>query len=171
LPQQAVITYGPAALRAAVVFGFHDVCSFGTPSSGRHSALHVICLGVIIMATREDIEHYLIQMGHPYETIADNMWVIRDTANIVISHEPPLLIFRSKLMDVPGKNREAFFRLLLELNASEMIHGAYGIEGDVVALIDTLQSEHLDLNEFQATVDALLLAISQDYHQLKSFRD
>jgi hypothetical protein len=123
------------------------------------------------MARREDIEYYLIRMGHPHETIADNMWVIRDTANIVISYEPPLVIFRSKLMDVPGKNREAFFRLLLELNASEMIHGAYGFEGDVVALIDTLQSEQLDLNEFQATVDALLLAINQDYQRLKSFRD
>jgi hypothetical protein len=52
-----------------------------------------------------------------------------------------------------------------------MIHGAYGIEGNSVALIDTLQSEHLDLNEFQATVDALLSAIAQDYQKLKSFRD
>jgi hypothetical protein len=123
------------------------------------------------MATREDIEHYLIQMGHPHETIADNMWVVRDEANIVISYEPPLVVFRSKLMEMPKRNREAFFRLLLELNASEMIHGAYGIEGNSVALIDTLQSEHLDLNEFQATVDALLLAIAQDYQKLKSFRD
>jgi hypothetical protein len=52
-----------------------------------------------------------------------------------------------------------------------MIHGAYGIEDDVVALIDTLQSEHLDLDEFRATPDALLLAIAQDYPQLKAFRD
>ena len=123
------------------------------------------------MATREDIEHYLVQMGHPHETIADNMWVVRDEANLVISYEPPLVIFRSKLMDMPKKNREAFFQLLLELNASEMIHGAYGVEGNSVVLIDTLQSEHLDLNEFQATVDALLLAITQDYQKLKAFRD
>jgi hypothetical protein len=127
--------------------------------------------GVIVMATREDIEHYLIQMGHPHDTVADNMWVVRDEANVVISYEPPLVIFRSKLMDIPKKNREAFFRLLLELNASEMIHGAYGIEGNSVALIDTLQSENLDLNEFRATMDALLLAITQDYQKLKSFRD
>jgi hypothetical protein len=126
---------------------------------------------VIVMATREDIEHYLVQMGHPHETIADNMWVVRDEANLVISYEPPLVIFRSKLMDMPKKNREAFFRLLLELNASEIIHGAYGMEGNSVVLIDTLQSEHLDLNEFQATVDALLLAITQDYQKLKAFRD
>ena len=123
------------------------------------------------MATREDIEHYLVQMGHPHETIADNMWVVRDEANLVISYEPPLVIFRSKLMDTPKKNREAFFRLLLELNASEMIHGAYGVEGNSVVLIDTLQSEHLDLNEFQATLDALLLAVTRDYQHLKLFRD
>jgi hypothetical protein len=72
---------------------------------------------------------------------------------------------------VPQNHREASFRLPLELNASEMVRGAYGIEDDVVALIDTLQSEHLDLNAFRATLDALLLAIAQDYQQLKAFRD
>jgi hypothetical protein len=74
-------------------------------------------------------------------------------------------------MDVPQHNREAFFRLLLELNASELIHGAYGLEDNNVVLIDTLQSEHLDLNELQATLDALLLAINQDYQKLKTFRE
>ena len=123
------------------------------------------------MATRETIEHYLIQIGHPHETIDKNMWVVRDAASIVISYEPPLVIFRSKLMDLPQHHHEAFFRLLLELNASEMIHGAYGIEANGVVLIDTLQSEHLDLNEFQATLEALLLAITQDYQQLKAFRE
>jgi hypothetical protein len=52
-----------------------------------------------------------------------------------------------------------------------MIHDAYGIEDDVVALLDTLLSEHLDLNEFRATLDALLLAIAQDYQKLKAFRN
>jgi Tir chaperone protein (CesT) family len=123
------------------------------------------------MATRDEIEHFLIQTGHPHETIENNMWVVRDTANIVISHAPPLVIFRAKLMDGPQRNREAFFRLLLELNASELLHGAYGLEDNSVVLIDTLQSEHLDLNELQATLDALLLAMNQDYQQLKTFRE
>jgi hypothetical protein len=124
-----------------------------------------------MMATRDEIEHYLIQTGHPHETIDNNTWVVRDAANIVISHASPLVIFRAKLMDVPQHHREAFFRLLLELNASEMIHGAYGLENNSVVLIDTLQSEHLDLNELQATLDALLLAIAQDYQKLKAFRE
>jgi hypothetical protein len=52
-----------------------------------------------------------------------------------------------------------------------MIHGAYGIEDNNVVLIDTLQSENLDYNEFQATLEALLLSSNQDYQKLKRFRD
>jgi hypothetical protein len=99
------------------------------------------------------------------------MWIVRDTANVVVTYEPPLVIFRMKLMEIPRSRREDFFKLLLELNASHMIHGAYGIEDNNVVLIDTLQSENLDYNEFQATLDALLLSSNQDYQKLKAFRD
>ena len=122
------------------------------------------------MATRDNIEHYLIQMEYPFESIESDMWVIRDTANVVVTYEPPLVVFRMKLMEIPKERREDFFKLLLELNATNMIHGAYGIEGDNVVLIDTLQSEHLDFNEFQASLDALLMASTQDYQKLRAFR-
>jgi len=122
------------------------------------------------MATHDDIEHYIIQMDYPFESIESNMWVIHDTANIVVTYELPLVLFRVKLMDIPNERREAFFKLLLELNVSQMIHGAYGIEGENVVLIDTLQSEHLDFNEFQASLEALLLASTQDYQKLNAFR-
>jgi hypothetical protein len=72
---------------------------------------------------------------------------------------------------VPQNHPEAFFRLLLELNAAEMIHGVYGIEDDAVALIDPLQSEHLDLNERRVTLDAQLLAITQDYNNMEGFSE
>ena len=123
------------------------------------------------MATRENIEHYLIQIEYPFDSIEHDMWMIRNTANVVVTYEPPLVVFRMKLMEIPKKRREEFFKLLLELNATNMIHGAYGIEGDNVVLIDTLQSESLDFNEFQASLDALLLASTQDYQKLKDFRD
>jgi hypothetical protein len=123
------------------------------------------------MATHENIEHYLIQTEYPFDSIESDMWVIRDTANIVVTYESPLVVFRMKLMEIPKQRREDFFKLLLELNATNMLHGAYGIEGDNVVLIDTLQSESLDFNEFQASLDALLLASTQDYQKLKAFRD
>jgi hypothetical protein len=123
------------------------------------------------MATRDEIEHYIIQTEYPYESVEPHLWVIRDTGDVVVTYEPPLVIFRMKLMEVPKKQREDFFKLLLELNATSMIHGAYGIEDENVVLIDTLQSEHLDFSEFQATLDALTLASTQDYAKLKMFRD
>ena len=123
------------------------------------------------MATLDNIEHYLIQMEYPFESIESRMWVIRNTANVVVTYEPPLVVFRMKLMEIPKERREEFFKLLLELNATNLIHGAYGIEGDNVVLIDTLQSEHLDFNEFQASLDALLMASTQDYQKLNAFRD
>jgi CesT_Tir_1 len=122
------------------------------------------------MATLDNIEHYLIQTEYPFESIETHMWIIRDTANIVVTYEPPLVVFRMKLMEIPRARREDFFKLLLELNATNMIHGAYGVEGDNVVLIDTLQSEHLDFNEFQASLDALLLSSTQDYQRLNAFR-
>jgi hypothetical protein len=122
------------------------------------------------MATHDNIEHYLIQTEYPFESIETHMWVIRNTANIVVTYEPPLVVFRMKLMETPKERREDFFKLLLELNATNMIHGAYGIEGDNVVMIDTLQSEHLDFNEFQASLEALLLASTQDYQKLSVFR-
>jgi hypothetical protein len=123
------------------------------------------------MATRDDIEHYLIQIGYTYESVEAHMWVIRNTANIVVTLEAPLVLFRMKLMEIPNKRREDFFKLLLEINASDMIHGAYGIEDHNVVLIDTLQAENLDYNEFQATLEALMLSSTQDYQKLKAFRD
>ena len=123
------------------------------------------------MATHDNIEHFLIQLEYPFESIETHMWVIRNTASVVVTYEPPLVVFRIKLMEIPKSRCEEFFKLLLELNATNMIHGAYGIEGKNVVLIDTLQSEHLDFNEFQASLDALLLASTQDYQKLKAFRD
>jgi hypothetical protein len=122
-----------------------------------------------MMATREDIERYLIQMEQPFDTIESNIWIIRDTVNVVVTYEPPLVVFRAKVMETPNKNREEFFKLLLNLNATQMIHGAYGLEDGIVVLIDTLQHENLDFNEFQATFDALSLALNQDYERLKPF--
>ena len=45
-----------------------------------------------------------------------------------------MLVFRVKVMELPKHHREELYRTLLELNATEMMHGAYGIEGARVIL-------------------------------------
>lgn len=126
------------------------------------------------MATPQDIEGYLIQMGVSYEEIAEHTWMIHDEYetidNIVVRYNDPVVLFRVKLMDVPdGSTQKELFETLLRLNATDMIHGAYGLEGNAVVATDTLQAENLDFNEFQASVDALSMCITDHYRKLAKF--
>jgi hypothetical protein len=50
-----------------------------------------------------------------------------------------------------------------------MLHGSYGLSGNAIVATDTLQGENLDFNEFQASVDALNLAITSHYKRLSAF--
>lgn len=122
------------------------------------------------MVTAADIENFLIQMGVPHEQLGDDTWMIHDEYemidNIVVKLNDPVVFFRVKLMDIPADcDRLKLFQTLLTLNTNDMLHGAYGLEGDAVVATDTLQAENLDFNEFQASVDSLSLCISDHYHK------
>lgn len=126
------------------------------------------------MASAQDIEAYLIQMGVPYEELAENTWMIHDEYenidNIVVRLNDPVVLFHVKLMDIPeGASREELYEMLLRLNSTDMIHGAYGLEGGAVVATDTLQAENMDFNEFQASVDALSMCITDHYRKLSKF--
>jgi hypothetical protein len=118
---------------------------------------------------REMIEEYLLQINLPYEKIDDKMWIIHDEIdninNIVVLYDDPVVTFRVKVMDVPEKNKEKFFRFLLELNAN-LLHGAYSLSDNSVILIDNLEAENLDYNEFQATLDSIILALTEDLKKI-----
>jgi hypothetical protein len=62
-------------------------------------------------------------------------------------------------------------RELLELNARDLVHGAYGLEGDKVVLTDTLELENLDFNEFEASFDSITLALAQHLGALAPYRE
>ena len=51
-----------------------------------------------------------------------------------------------------------------------MIHGAYALEGNEVILLNTLVGATLDLEEFQATLDAFGLALAQHFRTLAKYR-
>lgn len=122
------------------------------------------------------IEGFLIRTGCGYDSIDDGMWVIHDedvdhVDNIVVTYAPPLVLFRVKLMDLPRdpKRRAALYERLLQLNATEMVAGAYGVEANAVVASEALQSENLDYNEFQAAIDGMSLAITDHYRELKQY--
>jgi hypothetical protein len=122
----------------------------------------------------EKIESYLINLGLTFETIEQKTWVINDEEkgleNIFITAEEPLIIIRVNVMDIPEMNKESLFETLLRLNASDLIHGAYALDGDNIIITDTLRYETVDLEEFQASLDAIGLALAQHYETLIQYR-
>jgi hypothetical protein len=126
------------------------------------------------MKTAADVQAYLMKMELPYEEPREGTWLVSGldgVENLVITLAGPVLVFRVKVMDIPRGHREELFRTLLELNATEMMHGAYGIEGESVVIMDALQLENLDYNEFAATVDDITLAVASHHARLAKFRE
>ena len=126
------------------------------------------------MKTAADIQSYLLKMELPYEEPREGTWVVGGLDGVdrmIITLAGPVTVFRVKVMEIPRHHREDLFRTLLELNATEMMHGAYGVEGDAVVIMDALELENLDYNEFAATVDDITLAVASHHGRLAKFRE
>ena len=125
------------------------------------------------MITNDQIEAYLIEAGVPFERVKDGFWLIHNeddaVDNIVVVHTQPVITFRVKIMDIPEERRNELFEHLLQLNATSMIQGAYGLEENAVVIVDSLQSENLDYNEFQASIDAIAFAVREHFDELRGF--
>ncbi|MDR0707236.1 MAG: YbjN domain-containing protein, partial [Treponema sp.] len=115
----------------------------------------------------EKIEQYLINLMVTYREIDKNLWLVEDEENyleeVAIMRADPLVVMRAAVMDAPEENKEEFFALLLKLNATDLVHGAYALDQGKVILIDTLEYDTMDLQEFRASLDAFSLALSQHY--------
>lgn len=119
------------------------------------------------MTTREDLESYLIRMELDFDEVDEGMWVVKpdDAAtNVVVHYSPPVVVLRLKVMDlVPGGEDgryTALYRKLLELNATDIVHGSYGIEVDEVVLSDALELETLDFGELRSSYESMVFAAS-----------
>jgi hypothetical protein len=126
------------------------------------------------MNSRDKIEGYLVDLSYNYEELGKNTWLIDDAEkglrNLVVLVSEPLVILRVKVMELPAEEKEEFLERLLRLNAEDMVHGAYALEGGSVIIIDTLELETMDLEEFRASIEAIGLALVQHYKLLSGYR-
>lgn len=127
------------------------------------------------MHDAHELEGLLMSSGLDYESHDGGTWVVHQESdhldNVVIQFAPPVVVFRVKLMDTPDDldQRARLYERLLQLNAADMVAGAYALEGSAVVITETLQTENLDANELQAAVDGLSLAISEHYQELGGY--
>ncbi len=115
------------------------------------------------MVSREDLESFLIRMDLEYEEVDEGMFLTRGEDGglpLVVNHADEHLLIRMKVMDLPEEDTNSLelYRTLLKLNATEVVHGAYGIEEGELILSDTLELETLDFHELQASMESIALA-------------
>jgi hypothetical protein len=125
------------------------------------------------MKTAEDIESFLVQAGLPYEPVKPGIWLVQigENGRLALSIAGPVVAFRIKVMDAPAQGGEGLFRTLLRLNTTEMVHGAFGLEGEAIVIVDALELENLDFNEFQAVIDDMSMAVSKHHPTLTRYLD
>lgn len=118
------------------------------------------------MATRDDLESYLIRLGVDYEEIEEGLWILRpaDGPAVVIQSTPPVVVLRLKVLSLPEgaepTRQLALYRRLLELNATDLVHGSYGIEENDVVLTDALELATLQFEELRSSYESLIFAAS-----------
>jgi len=123
---------------------------------------------------KNKIEQYLIDLMLTYRELDENIWLLddpeHDLTGIAVMYDDPLVVFRVVVMDVPKEQNLELFTKLLELNATDIIHGAYALEDNKIVLINTLDYETMDYGEFRSTLDSFSLALLQHYPLLSNYR-
>jgi len=129
------------------------------------------------MVTKDDVEGFISRLateGIHSKDVGKGLWVLSsapDSPELVVHFNPPVLVLRVKVMELgPGNSKADLYKHLLKLNASDLIHGSYGIDGDNVVLTDALELENLDFTEFQASYDSMMLALASHLATLAPYR-
>jgi len=130
------------------------------------------------MVTREDIEGFLERIsaeGASYREVQPGLWVVKPGGaldfDVVVHFSPPVVVLRVNVMALPKDPKAAseLTHRLLEMNASDMVHGAYGIEQKAVVITEALELEHLDFEEFLAAYESIAIALASHLREIGSF--
>ncbi len=113
--------------------------------------------------TAEDVETYLLQLDRRFENDAGTYLLTGgpNATPIALRVAPPIVAIRVSIGPIPddAAHQTRFFRRLLEYNATDLMHISYGIDAEGVVLSAALPLDNLDLNELEATLSDVDLAL------------
>ncbi len=122
----------------------------------------------------ETVESHLIQTSVPHEQLNETTWIVQledqRRSRIAVKVQEPIVLFSTPILELSANtpNREGLFRVLLELNA-DLMHSAYGLEGEHVVLSGAWQVASLKLEEFQAVLDDMTMALDTHSEKLAAW--
>ena len=127
------------------------------------------------MSDFDKVKSFIMDMGFSisHENSKEELIVIDDDErginNLVIDCESPILILEQFIIPMPQSSTD-FCKRILQINRT-LVHGAFVLdeEGTTLLFRDTLQTENLDRNELEGSIDALSLALAEYASELVSF--
>jgi hypothetical protein len=132
------------------------------------------------MVTKEDIEGFLNRLtaeGASHSEVEPGIWVIKPGGaldfDVIVHFSPPVVVMSVRVMTLPAdkKTEATLNRRLLELNASDLVHGAYGIEENSIVMAEALELSHLDYEEFRAAYESITVALASHLREIGTFRE
>lgn len=132
------------------------------------------------MLTKDDIESFLIRLsatGATYSEVEPGFWIVRPSPesdlSLAVNFSPPVVLLRIDVMTLPedATQTATLTRRLLELNASDLLHGAYGIQDEHIVLTEALELSALDFEEFLASYESMTLALASHLREFGTYRE
>lgn len=120
-----------------------------------------------MVKTDEDLEGYLAKLDRRFEKLEDGTFLVSmgpGQAPAALRLAPPVLVAQVRIGPAPKGNtglEATVFRRLLELNAADLMHASYALEGDEIVLSAALELDGLDLNELEAVLADIGLALGE----------
>ncbi len=124
----------------------------------------------------ERVKEYILELGFSIddEIPEDEIVVINDEDRgiheLVIDCEDDLVVLEQLILKFEGDVGASVYRRILQMNRS-LVFGAFVLNEDGHTLLyrNTLALDNLDLNELEATINALSLGLAENGDELLSF--
>lgn len=120
--------------------------------------------------TAEDVENYLLQLDRRFENDEGTYLVSgSDGTPIALRVAPPIVAVRVSIGPAPKDEAHQLklYTQLLRYNTSDLMHVSYGLENGNVVLSAALELENLDLNELDALLSDVDLALARHVPTLR----
>jgi len=124
-----------------------------------------------MIQSTEDLEGYLARLERRFERAEDGTYLLgmgADKPLVALRLAGPVLVAQVAIGEAPaGDTAAPLLRRLLELNATALMHAAYGIERGTIVLSAALELKSLDLNELEAVLADLDMALANQVPALR----
>ncbi|HEV8247734.1 MAG TPA: CesT family type III secretion system chaperone [Polyangiaceae bacterium] len=126
-----------------------------------------------MIRTNEDLDAFLSKLERKHERLADGTHLVSiggGSPIVAMRLAPPVLVIEvviGRVPDAPTERLLALYRKLLEYNAERLLHASYGLQGQQIVLSAALELESVDLNEIEAVLADVDMALAEQVPSLR----